>query len=508
MNRKITLYAIIFIFLISVIPLFYIGRYAHPSVDDYFYGAATHQVYEDTGNIGDVIKTSYNEMKQTYMDWQGNFSAIFLMRLQPGIFGEKYYVITPIILISSFVISMLWFIYTALRKWFNADRITGIGVAVAVTFCALEFTHTPSDSFYWFNGSIYYTFFFSMMLVLLTLVTLFLRSERKAIQIISIVFAIPVAFLIGGSNYVTALLTAIILVLATIIYGVRKDKKAFLLAVVMFAALSSLLISINAPGNAIRQASVGGNTGLIKSLVYSFSYGAYNIANASCVPVIIMFISLLPVFYNMVKNSKFSFRFPLLVLLLTYGIFCAQGMPVFYAQGLKMPYRMMNIIYFMYYIFMGFNLIYLMGYLSHRFKDSVFDRFMETAYKKMVVSPAVTLTLIFCFIVGCVGRVKVDANEEQRITFENLPASVSATYSLINGEAKQYDKELSDRIRILENCDEPEIEVAPLSAAPEVIFHSDITNDPAHWKNQHLSLYYGIERISTWQENKCCSKIQ
>ena len=38
----------------------------------------------------ETISQSYDLMKDTYNDWQGNFAAIFLMRLQPGIFGEQY----------------------------------------------------------------------------------------------------------------------------------------------------------------------------------------------------------------------------------------------------------------------------------------------------------------------------------------------------------------------------------------------------------------------------------
>lgn len=144
----------------SLIPVYYVGQYAHPSVDDYYYGVETSAVWQDTHSAGAVISQSYDLMKDTYNDWQGNFAAIFLMRLQPGIFGEQYYVIAPVILITTFVISMFLFIYTLLRRWFKAGRAASVAVGTVLTFAALQFTYKPSDSFYWYNGAIYYTFSF------------------------------------------------------------------------------------------------------------------------------------------------------------------------------------------------------------------------------------------------------------------------------------------------------------------------------------------------------------
>lgn len=80
-------------------------------MDDYYYGVETAKVYRDTGSVSQVISTSFDEMKNTYNDWQGNFAAIFLMRLQPAVFGESAYVLSSVILISAFVAAMLAFIY-------------------------------------------------------------------------------------------------------------------------------------------------------------------------------------------------------------------------------------------------------------------------------------------------------------------------------------------------------------------------------------------------------------
>lgn len=482
-------------FILSLIPMYVIGNYNHPSVDDYYYGVETAAKYKETGSISQVITTSFDEMQKTYNDWQGNFAAIFLMRLQPAVFGEANYVWSSVILITTFVIAMLLFFYNLLRKWFGAGKQASIAATICITFCAIQFTHTPSDSFYWFNGSIYYTFFFSLMLILFTLITIIAKGGKISGKIISIFFAIPLAFIIGGGNYATALFTCLVILSVIILLIVKKDK-AFIPVIFIFLAVAAgLIISIIAPGNAIRQESVGGSNGVLKALVYSFAYGGYNLASSTTAPVIVLWIVLIPLFYRIAMRSSFEFKKPLLVLIFTFCLFCAQGTPVFYAQGLKMPYRMMNIIYFSYYIFMTFNLIYLCGYIGRKYGNSFVLCKFARLYEKGATRVNYIMICIILFVISCVGICKVDGGEDGNAAFSGMPLSVSATNSLINGDAKKYDEECTARNEFLKTTEEQNVVVAPLTVKPEVIFHTDITTDPVNWRNQHMALYYNKNSI-------------
>ena len=495
MKKKTLIYILIFIFILGLIPLYVIGNYAHPSVDDYYYGVETSKVWEETGSLNKVIETSYQSMLTTYEDWQGNFSAIFLMRLQPGIYGDEYYVIAPIILITSFVVSMLVFFYYGLRKWFNAGKLASLGSALCITFCALNFTYVPADSFYWYNGAIYYTFFYALMLLLFSIVTILLKSNSSITKMIALIFGLPLAFIVGGGNYATALVTAVLLLTIVVWHIIIKDKKIVPVTLITLAMLAGFAISILAPGNVIRQEYAGDGPGVIKALIYSFAYGGYNIASSTTFPVVILWIALLPVFYKIAASSNFKFRYPLLMLIFTFGIFCCQGTPVFYAQGLRMPYRMMNIIYFSYYIFMTWNLIYIMGWIHRKWGDTPIIKTISGVYDNAKLRTRTLFALCVAFVIGCVGLCTVSEAEYGSADFSGMPASVSATYSLLNGDAKTYDQELTERAEYLSTTPETSIALPPLSAVPEVIFHSDITSDPSHWKNQHLCLFYNKQFI-------------
>lgn len=510
-------YIILICFILSVIPLYVIGMFAHPSVDDYYYGTETVQVWNETHSIASVVKCSFDEMINTYNIWQGNFSAIFLMRLQPGIFGEQYYFIAPLILLSAYMGFSIFFFYTALKKIFKADSYLAATVGICLTFVSMQLCTTPSDSFYWYNGAIYYTFFYSLMLFLFALL-IRMRTAKAAGTIILTAISSVSAFLIGGSNYAAALFMCIILALSagSAVYFVilRKNKviRPYHMAayiIVAAAAMAGLFISMAAPGNALRQQSVGGSTGIVKTFVYTFAFGGYSIAKVLNAPCLIFFICMIPVFYRIARRSGFTYRYPLLVAVFTFGLYCSMGTPVFYAQGLRMPYRMMNIIFFAAYVLITFNLIYFLGWIGnkiktekrHIFLDDIVNNFFEkikASRKNTLLALAISLC---AFVIACIGCIEVGETEYKSgdAGFSQLPLSAAATLSLINGDAKTYDCELTARDEYLRSTgdDEQFVTVPALSKRPAPIYHSDITDDPGDWHNAHVAMYYRKECIWT-----------
>lgn len=556
-------YIILIFFILSVIPLYIIGMYAHPSVDDYYYGTETVQVWNETHSFASVVKCSFDEMINTYNIWQGNFSAIFLMRLQPGIFGEQYYFIAPLILLSAYMGFSIFFFYTALKKIFRADSYLAATVGICLTFVSMQLCATPSDSFYWYNGAIYYTFFYSLMLFLFALL-IRMRTAKAAGTIILTAISSLSAFLIGGSNYAAALFMCIILALSSgaAIYFVilRKNKviRPYHMAayiIVALAAMAGLFISMAAPGNALRQQSVGGSTGIVKTFIYTFAFGGYSIAKVLNAPCLIFFICMIPVFYRIARRSGFTYRYPLLVAVFTFGLYCSMGTPVFYAQGLRMPYRMMNIIFFAAYVLITFNLIYFLGWINNKyekysnegdshdenfydknfcdrnFRDKnaqkitddritacekpamikadraciIFEKVIDSFFEKIKASrknALLALAISLCaFVIACIGCIEVGETEYKSgdAGFDKLPLSAAATLSLINGDAKTYDCELTARDKYLRSTgdDEQFVTVPALSKRPAPIYHSDITDDPGDWHNAHVAMYYRKECIWT-----------
>ena len=516
------------IVLLTLIPAYLIAVYAHPSVDDYFYTDETHKVWEDTGSLAKVISTSFEEMQMTYNEWQGNFSAIFLMRLAPSLFSEKYYFLTPIILITCFCLCTAFFIYTVARKIFGSGKISSLLFALGFTLMIFELTDVPSDSFYWFNGSIYYTFFFSLFLLtfglLIRVCCLNYKKKLPACCLMTIISGV-LAFFIGGSNFPTALIMVLLLVLFSVFgisfYFIKKQKPYSLIPVIALAfvticALAGFFISVKAPGNAIRQASVGGSSSLVKTFIFTFAFGGYSVAHVLSAPAIVTYICLLPLIYHLAicgHKKGFNYPVPLVVLLFSWGIYCSMGTPVFYAQGLKIAYRITNIIYFAAHLLIAFNLIYFCGYIERRYGSlelairlkEIFIRASHSAKQSI----AIFAVMLFAVMVACIGHIEVSQSESgNSASFTGMPLSVSAAFSLLNGDASKYDAELDAReaylsAKALEYLSEGtpfearNAEVPPLTVTPSPIFHTDITDDAGYWKNAHLAKFYNFNTVIT-----------
>ncbi len=154
-----------FIIIFAVIPLYLISGYAHPCVDDYSYGRHTAQVWKETGSLEQVFLKAIEKTGDSYRSWQGTFSSIFLMRLQPAIFGEQYYFLTTIILLTVFIVCSILFYMAFFSKLFHASFFQGLIISILLSLGAVEFTYVISDSFYWYNGGITYTFFYGSILI-------------------------------------------------------------------------------------------------------------------------------------------------------------------------------------------------------------------------------------------------------------------------------------------------------------------------------------------------------
>lgn len=82
------------IFILSLVPLLIIAFYNVMCADDYSYGFLAHKAYMESHSVLSCLKAAAQKVHSSYFGWQGTYSAIFLMALQPGIISEKLYFLT------------------------------------------------------------------------------------------------------------------------------------------------------------------------------------------------------------------------------------------------------------------------------------------------------------------------------------------------------------------------------------------------------------------------------
>lgn len=488
------------IFLISLIPLYWIARYDYLSGDDFWYLAQTQQVWQQTGSVVAVVKAALQQTVQRYFEWQGNFSFIFLTFLQPASFGEQYYGLTAVLTLTALVLCGLYFFRVLLRSYMQASRSVSWIISLLLVFLLVQYMYEPVEGLYWHPGAISYTFFYALGLWMNGLLLQMARHTTLRRRLLCFVPALLLAPIVGGSNYSTALVSSMLVFLLIVYLFEKKRRQSAVFCLLVFMLLlAALLVSVFAPGNGLRQQTVG-EASIIKGGIVSVVYAVYSMANATTVPVLLAWLFIAPLMYRLAKQSESDFSHPVWVLVLLFGLYAALGMPCFYALGFAIPERNINLIYFSYYPVVLCAMFYLFGWFSHRVSDKLPNWKIGALYEKRFG----TVFTVFCllFALACGGQIVVSKSAGGGLAFERMPAGLSAVYSLVAGEAQEFHAQMLERAEICRNAPGEDVVLPARAVEPWVLAYEDITTDPADWKNTGMAGYYGNASVRLESEGE------
>ena len=482
MNKILFVCSILFLLAI-LIPLLIIAQYNIPAVDDYSYGILTNQTYEETKSVFRTIGAAFKQAYTTYHDWQGSFSAIFLMALQPGIWGAGAYSITTYFILGTFLLGNYAFFYVILGKLCKASPVSYIPIFAIVAGLSILWCPSPVSSYYWYNGSVYYTFFYGLMLIYLSVLINSFTFDR-APQWYSFIPAILLALFLGGGNYVTGLLLAEIMALLVLFSYVQKKKNRTYLFVSFIAFLMSFVLNMIAPGNAVR-AMGNESMNAIDSVFKSFHEGRSFLVNPINIMVVLGLLLIVPLLWQILAEVNYSFKYPIVVTLLSFCLFCSQFTPTLFAQSSAGPFRIHNIIWYLLWILGIINIMYWFGWIKNTINKSLTNNsihsIIEEAFRKKVIFYYIIVCSIYCIFMFDYGFMST--------------SSVSAVMSLRRGEAEIYYNEYLERERIIDTNTSKDIVVSPFSVKPYLLFFDDICADSTDWRNYSTAKYYQIDTI-------------
>ena len=483
-TEKIIAAFLIIIFIIALIPVLYIGKYNYPCADDFGFSAYSHIAWKESHSILQVLIGAVTMVIERWFSWQGTFFSIFVMSLQPAVFGEAGYRLVPWIMIGAMSLSTLFLLYVIVRKVMVVRMPVYLGISMIYLIFALECMVDKTQGFFWFNGAAHYMVPHSVAVVLVGLVILQLKNERY--NFCTMVLACIAALCVGGGNYVTGLITAILFVFALIIIIFKRKKKCLksvLIPSIFF--LIAFCINVCAPGNAVRQGEVGYRPGVIKSILLSFYYCVEYITETWFNwTYIILILVLLPFIWEVVKTveNKFNYRFPLLVPIGSFCLLSAMFTPSLYAMGKAGGGRIFNIIFLDYLFLIIFNLFYMLGWIyRHSQRGRKRESCIESKNIKIYLLALLGMTI---FIGGLYTKAEPD-----------YFTTTSAVKSLISGEAAAYGEETRARTNKLQNYHYTSVQLELFKTKPYLLYYSDIGIDADDWKNNSMERYYQIEKI-------------
>lgn len=463
-----------------LVPMLKAAQYDVPSADDYSYGYRTFRAWEDTRSLSEVFKAAGDVVSSTYKTWQGTFSAILLFTLNPMIFGEQYYQIGPWLILGMLLAGIFVLVFTVWRKVFPGSKTECGIIAVIWAVLCTQFLPRASQGIYWYNGAVYYTFFFGLSTAAYTLLLRYiLRAPRSPGAGKLAAVSLLLAF-IGGGNLVTGLTTAVLLVTMELILILMKNRDWKTLLIPAACYFAAFGVNVSAPGNAFRQRYFI-QYGIVRSVLVSFREAGRFFGEWFTLPVISLILLLIPVFWRIAARSGFDFRLPGLLSLYSVCLTAVMFFPPIYAMtdhNLDHLGRIINIIYFGMAFLVIFNLFYWVGWLEKRgiLKERSFPASGRGRYSFVYF---LALMLVFGF-----GMTQIKWYDT---------TSISAFRSYRSGEMGNYWHTYQRRLTILKD---PEVKDAVLKRfpyRPYVLFYHELSENPSG--NLHVCRWYGKDSV-------------
>ncbi len=473
------------ILILCLIPMYAVGVYSHPSGDDYAYGLPAHEAWEGTRSLLTVVMASARNTVGTYSGWQGTFSAVFLMGLQPGFFGEQYYFLGVLFLLTTFLAASVWFIWVALVKTLHMDGWSALLAGSVFLLLCTQFMPMAFPAFYWYNGAIYYTFFYTLSLAYGALILQRWLHGKRGVA--SGILILLLSVVIGGGNYATVIV-CIALLAGLLAFELAHKRFNWLLGVAWALLLTAFLVSYLAPGTAVRAAACD-SIGFPRAVLVTFLYTGKFFSEHLSLPIVLATLLCLPVLAKTAARSSWSFRFPVLVTLGSFALMYIGLFPPVYAMGGGVPLRLLNILFYMAVALLFVNLYYYLGWLARALDRA--EKGSLPARLRRALSPHLGW---FYLVVGALTVISLCSVSSLERT------SVQAAMDLVSGDAAQFDRETDERIAIVTGSQEADVAMPALSVWPETLCCSDLDSDPGNWMNQLFARYWKKDSVYTTAE--------
>lgn len=447
---------------LSLVPILLVGDCAHPFGDDFAFSVfVRHALEEGRSALGALLYT----VRRYYFGWQGTYAATALMALQPGLWSEQAYVLTPVVMLSMLIFSTGALSHTVLRRYLGASRPVWLGAAAGLLLVTIQYQPSVMQAFFWWNGAMFYTFFYALMLLLIDCVLRLRLCPRHPRLLMAA--ALLLAAAVGGGNYVTGLFSCL-LCAGYILLCLFWDRERLRQCVPVGAALLiCFLVNALAPGNRVRQAQSAGMSAPRAVLAAILQAGRDCVGWAS-LPLLALLICMAPVLWRALEKADFSFPLPAGATLLLFLALACQNAPHFYALSGAGPGRLRDVVYDSYPWLLLLAEGYWLGWLRRRLGDRRFPRrFAQTLVAAGLCAAALGVLLL-------PGRT----------------TSGQCIAALSDGSARSYDACVEEWVRALREPGVEDVVVRQPEVRPPLLYLFNLEDDPTAFANTAAANYY------------------
>lgn len=485
---KITIHKVslitILLFLISMLPNWYLAFIARPAGDDYGYSAASRQIWLQTHSLMEVIKTGIETTKSMCMSWNGDWFSVFFFTFMPEVFVNKSFWIVPLFWSAAVILALYYFFYQLLTKWLGIKKDITRMVTALVLLVSYQWVPSSGIALYWYVGVIHYIMPHVTALFLLGFLIRYIQTGKIRYMVYSALGMIA----IGGSSYYAAFLVFFAYILV-IVCGMKKNKKLVWILFPFFTGITALYFQVTAPGNAAR---VGAGIGFsiekaINTIWGALCQGAITMAGyIKDMPLVFLVLILIAIilWIGLLQiNTTFQFRYPFLFVGYLYGIYAAMFTPEIYAATeISGGPPTMEFWTFLLAALLSIGYVegWLIGILKKRqgLKDAEWCRFY-------ILFPY--LLLFGVSVLGLRSEIKETLFYE---SFEYISS----------GRAADYKDQMDSQLKILLDDSIKEAYLCPTNDEQGPLMHMPVIENPDAFTNQVVAQFYGKEKVAVYAE--------
>ena len=489
-----------------LLPFFLGAAGAHPATDDFTFAAYTHPTWLSTGSLPHVIKDAISYALRTWRDWQGTVTGVIVMALNPAVFSIRYYGLHAVALLALNLTAVFVFLRHMCIRRLRLPEQVFFPLYLMLSLAHLAYLPDMVEGIYWYNGAWFYMGAQAVALLALTLCDRLAESRAgKGRGTLWAAGCCVLLFALGMDNYITAMMTAAALLMMAMqrawafrgAYPGAVDRgrngvgnvdasaalerqAAIRTALLLVPAGAGLLLSVIAPGNAVRMAVDGAHQSglewLVQSILWTLESAAGYFARfALKTPLLVILAAVTPALCaHLPRGENARKRCPPIAATLagTYLILCAMIIPHMYSSGYAGSGRVINMYHS--YVLLATPIAWAM--ILRRLPDDVRDT-LSGRRAKGIWAALAAAALCVCLLGGQQGNYLKLVRDQLDGTQAAYIAQFQNEYALCEAAGAQDDVAL------------PAWTVQTVTGKPTAF------EDASVWTNESMAAYFGVAGV-------------
>lgn len=393
---------------ILLIPILMISPYVFPRADDYSFGYRTHLAWESTGSLIELLKAVFEMIRTAYFGWQGTYSSIFLMALQPAVFDEKLYSIVPIFFIIMITFSSIFFIRTVMVEWMKVDRNLCTICSLLYVILIIQCIPVKQSAFLWYNGAIHYIGSHCIFLIMLSfMIKLYIGKKKKR----NWVGAALCSIYVGGGNHVTVISTLFVILSIFFTFTVFRIWKKYIgIVTILIINLLAITINILAPGN-FNKMGMHQGMHIAHAFIMAFlSVLKYFFGEWMHWTIVVTIAVSIPFIWKITGEINAKFQHPVIFILYSWCYMASMFFTPLFTLGHADTGRFQNMIFVQGVLWLLLDIGYIVGWLQRKYSIQKKTLFLRNEKKYLIMCSIITLGIgVLCIMAEPEKYTSVDA---------------------------------------------------------------------------------------------------